>query len=158
MPSTGTVPKWREVWVDTGRGELQKQSTSDWVREPWTWTISAPNHVEPNFESTIIPSPLPPFLLLIIITFICIISFYFNFNSNLFYFFFFVLFLLYIIFTQVIITCQIHPPSVAVIKSSHSCSSFSFAADDEDLCGQNALLITSFCYTWIAQIPQRKHQ
>ena len=65
QPSTGMVPKWREVWVDTGRGELQKQSTSDWVREPWTWTTAFSSQpCGTQFWTHL--NHLPPFLLLII--------------------------------------------------------------------------------------------
>ena len=70
--------------------------------------------------------------------------------------FYFIYYIFTIILTQlliVIMTCQhtqviIKHPMVAVSKSSQSCISFSFVAD-EDLGGRNILLPTSFLATYV---------
>ena len=44
-------------------------------------------------------------------------------------------------------------PLVAVLKSSHSCSFFSFVAD-EDLCGRNVLLLTFYSLRELLRYPR----
>ena len=103
------------------------------------------------------PSPAPPLLLIIIACLYLLLFHFISFHCILFYFIFYYhpqLLLVIIIcqHTQVIIK---HTLWLLYLSTTHSCSSFTFVAD-EDLCGQNVLLLNSFLAMWIAQIPQRK--
>ena len=90
--------------------------------------------MKPNFEPIIITSP-PPFCYITIITQ----------NSNGDITIYIVITIIFILFMLVIMSCQHTRAMNAVLSPITPVVSFSFGAD-EDLRGQNVLLLTSYCH------------
>ena len=161
--------------------KLQKQSTSDWVSEPWTWTMAFSSQpCGTQFWTHHDPPPFsPPYFCFILFNFVLFYLFYvwFSINKFILSYFYSFLFLFYFIFIYMLSHFLLASsprsssplkhtrPLVAVLKSSHSCSFFSFVADhrysnlraDENLCGRKVLLLTSFPLCELLRYPRENN-
>ena len=130
-------------WILEEENYRSNSHLTEWGNHELGQRLSAPNHVQPNFEPTIFP--FPPLIFVLVL-------FYY-----LFYFYFYIyIFISFLASSSSTSSPVKHTrPLVAVLKSSHSCSFFSFVAD-EDLRGRNVLLLTSFSrYVNCSDTPEK---